>query len=109
MTTINITDKYYKEKLAVLDALQQVMDPELGINIVDLGLVYGLEIDDDKQINISMTLSTPSCPLGNMITAHTKVAVEQSLPGYATNVTLVWDPKWNADMVSAEGKALLGW
>lgn len=107
---IPITDKDYDYKMAVLTALHEVMDPELNVNIVDLGLVYDLHIDDaEKMVTVVMTLSTPACPLGGIISAHVKVAVTQVLPAYDATVNLVWDPRWNADMVSESGKRLLGW
>lgn len=107
---IDITDPGYCEKTTVLQSLFEVNDPELGINIVDLGLVYGIFINEEyKTIRIEMTLSTRSCPLGGIITGHVKVAVDDAMPGYDTTVELVWEPKWNADKVSAEGKAQLGW
>ena len=106
----NLTDPYYNEKIMIIQALHQVMDPELNINIVDLGLVYEIEIDDPlKEVRIAMTLSTPSCPLGGIITGHVKVAVDEVMPGYNTRVNLVWEPRWNADKVSEEGKEQLGW
>ncbi|WP_276134276.1 metal-sulfur cluster assembly factor [Polluticoccus soli] len=107
---LDITDSDYRTKAIVLEALHQVSDPELGINIVDLGLVYGIDINEaEKTITVNMTLSTPSCPLGNFITNHVAVAVESSLPDYDATAKLVWEPKWNADRISAQGKAELGW
>jgi metal-sulfur cluster biosynthetic enzyme len=107
---LDITDSNYNIKATTREALHQVVDPELGINIVDLGLVYDIEIDEiGKVITINMTLSTPSCPLGGFITSHAKIAVEERLHGYTAIAKLVWDPKWNADMVSAAGKSELGW
>ncbi len=107
---MQITDKNYEEKHQVLNALYEVADPELGINIVDLGLVYRVEIDDQKRtISIEMTLSTRSCPLGGIITGHAKAAAEGALEGYEATVNLVWEPKWNSDKISEQGKAELGW
>lgn len=108
MLSISITDPHYTLKTAALNALQEVMDPELCINIVDLGLVYDITVED-KNIRISMTLSTPACPMGGIITANAKLAVEQMLVGYECNVALVWEPAWGPEMVSEEGKAELGW
>ena len=106
--TIAITDKLYEEKMKILTALHEVADPELGINIVDLGLVYGLELDaNNKAVNIEMTLSTPSCPLGGLITSHVKIAVDEVMPGFTTNVNLVWEPRWNYDRISEAGRAEL--
>lgn len=109
MKTISITDRYYNEKLSIVNALQQVNDPELNINIVDLGLVYEIDINDDQMIRVSLTLSTPSCPLGNLITAHARLAIEQEMPGYTAVIDLVWFPKWSADMASEDARSLLGW
>ncbi len=105
---IDITDKQYEEKMVVLMALHEVVDPELGINIVDLGLVYNIEIEESsKTISLEMTLSTPSCPLGGIITGHVKIAVEQAMPGFDTIVDLVWEPRWNYDRISEAGRAML--
>lgn len=108
--TIDITDPDYSEKTTILQSLFEVNDPELGINIVDLGLVYAIFINkEQKTIKVEMTLSTRSCPLGGIITGHAKVAVDEAMQGYNTTVELVWEPKWNADKVSAQGKEQLGW
>lgn len=106
--TIEITDPQYNVKMQVLSALHEVADPELGVNIIDLGLVYGINIDnEEKIITIDMTLSTPSCPLGGMITRHVKIACEQALPDYKAQVNLVWEPKWNYDKITEAGRAQL--
>jgi metal-sulfur cluster biosynthetic enzyme len=107
---IDITDSQYAAKNKILTALYEVADPELGINIVDLGLVYDIDIDvEHEEVFIEMTLSTRSCPLGGIITGHVKATTEEAMPGYVTRVTLVWEPKWNADRISKQGKAELGW
>jgi metal-sulfur cluster biosynthetic enzyme len=108
MFKIEVTDPDYALKTAVQNALYKVVDPELNINIIDLGLVYNITIKNNV-IDIIMTLSTRSCPMGGMITAHAKIAVEDVCPGYTANALLVWEPKWNSDMVTQEGKAALGW
>ena len=107
---IDITDPRYSLKMKIVEALYEVNDPELGINIVDLGLVYDVSIDEEaKQVSIEMTLSTRSCPMGGMLTAHAKVAVSTAVPEYETAVHLVWEPKWDASRISAAGKEMLGW
>lgn len=106
---IPITDPYYAVKMKVLQALYCVKDPELDINIVDLGLVYHIDINEDEgMISIQMTLSTPACPMSNMITNHVIVAVEHELDSYNAEVELVWEPRWNYDHISAEGRVALG-
>jgi metal-sulfur cluster biosynthetic enzyme len=108
--TIDITDSNYQAKTKALSALYEVTDPELGINIVDLGLVYNIDIDEvTKKAVIEMTLSTPSCPLGGIITGHATAALEEALEGFRIEVNLVWEPKWNAEHITAAGKQLLGW
>ena len=105
-----ISDPDYQVKTRILEALYEVSDPELNINIVDLGLVYGLQLHHEtREIIIEMTLSTRSCPLGGLITSHVKLAAEGALSGYTATVNLVWEPKWNADRISDAGKAALGW
>lgn len=107
---IDIKDPYYSLKHEIVQALYVVEDPELGINIIDLGLVYGIEIGEaNKTIRIEMTLSTPSCPLGGLISSHVKVATETIKPDYSAIVEIVWEPRWNADRISEKGRELLGW
>jgi len=90
-------------------ALKAVIDPELGINIVDLGLVYGVEIDDQAHVKITMTLTTPGCPMHASFAEEIEQVLWQSIPGITgVEVDLVWDPRWNPSMISAEGMAELG-
>lgn len=93
----------------VLAALREVIDPELGLNIVDLGLVYGVEVSDDGSVAIEMTLTTPGCPLH----ASFREAIERTLwrafPDLRdVSVSLVWEPPWTPEMLSDEGRAELG-
>jgi len=108
MLNIEITDEYYRQKTVALNALYEVADPELGINIMDLGLVYGIAITG-SEVLVTMTLSTPACPVGGLITDHVKIAIREALPDYEAKVELVWEPRWNADHISPEGRAALGW
>lgn len=94
-------------KEQVLDKLKTVVDPEIGINIVDLGLIYKIDIQGDV-VNIDMTLTVPGCPLASMLTQVAKQRVEM-LDGVKTaNINLVWEPKWNPSMVSDEVKKRFG-
>ncbi len=107
---IDIRDPEYTAKLAVLQTLSRVIDPELGVNIIDMGLVYAIRVNSPaKEIMVEMTLTSAACPMGSMLTGHTRVAAGEALPGFDTTVTLVWEPKWNADRISEAGKQLLGW
>lgn len=94
-------------KEQVLEALQECYDPEIPVNIVDLGLVYDVEIVDDK-VAIKMTLTAPGCGMGTMIAADAKQKV-MALDGVAdATVDLVWEPPWNPSMIAEEAKQRLG-
>jgi metal-sulfur cluster biosynthetic enzyme len=93
----------------VYAALKAVIDPELGINIVDLGIIYSVDIEEDGRITITMTLTTPGCPLHASFAQKIERVLWQSIPDLTgVFVELVWDPPWNPMMVSPEGRALLG-
>lgn len=92
----------------VKEALKKVVDPELGINIVDLGLVYSVNIHDDGKVHVRMTLTAIGCPLAATIIEDVKNAVV-SLEGVTeVQPELVFSPPWNADMMSEEAKLQLG-
>ncbi len=95
-------------ELEVLELLKNVMDPEIEINIVDLGLIYEVTYDGEKNINIEMTFSTPSCPLGETIISSVKEAIKQKHQDFIINIDIVFDPLWSTALVSEEGKKLLG-
>lgn len=93
----------------VYTALKQVIDPELGINVVDLGLIYDVHIGDDGSIGIEMTLTTPGCPLHASFREAIEEALWLSLPDITdVTVELVWDPPWTPEKISSEGLAELG-
>ncbi len=104
MTTEEITNF----EIEVLDLLKNVMDPEIEINIVDLGLIYELDFDGKDTIDIDLTFSTPSCPLGDTIVANIKAVIEQKYPNMSTNVNIVFEPRWSTNLISEEGKKILG-
>jgi metal-sulfur cluster biosynthetic enzyme len=89
-------------------ALKRVIDPELGINIVDLGLVYDVQIAGDDVL-VTMTMTTPACPLGAHLVDETTFAVEQLTGAASVDVQLVWEPAWSPMMMSVEAKQQLGW
>jgi metal-sulfur cluster biosynthetic enzyme len=92
----------------VLNALRQVNDPELGINLVDLGLIYAVAIEGNK-VQVDMTLTTPGCPMHSYIAREAWHAVE-NLPGVAdTEVRIVWEPRWTPDRLSPAARTQLGW
>ena len=92
----------------ILAALRAVVDPELGINIVDLGLVYRAERFGDV-IAVRMTMTTPSCPLGEMLLDEVRAVLQRQFPQAAeVSVELVWDPPWSAELMSQTARAQLG-
>ncbi len=95
-------------KEEIFKALKGVIDPEIGFNVVDLGLIYGLEIDGKGNVKVKMTLSTPSCPLSGTIMDWVKSAVESVKGVKSAEIELVWDPPWNIEMASNEVKKSLG-
>jgi metal-sulfur cluster biosynthetic enzyme len=90
-------------------ALSEVYDPEIGIDIMSLGLIYGWELDDEGVLNIEMTLTTPYCPMGPMIQTQTH-AVLADIPGVEdVRINLVWSPPWDPrTMASEEARLTLG-
>ena len=93
----------------VLTAIKAVIDPELGLNIVDLGFNYSADIGEDGRITIIMTLTTPGCPLHASFAQEIERVLWQSIPDLTgVSVELVWEPPWNPMMISPEGRALLG-
>ena len=95
-------------EIEVLDLLKNVMDPEIEINIVDLGLIYKLDFDGEDTIDIDLTFSTPSCPLCDTIVANIKAVIMQKHPNKSTNVNIVFEPRWSTNLISKEGKRILG-
>ena len=90
------------------DALKKVIDPEIGINIVDLGLVYKIEYKVESGISVEMTLSTPGCPMGDAIIGNAESEIKNVFPDEKITVELVWETAWKTDFVSEAGKKALG-
>ena len=92
----------------ILAALKTVIDPELGINIVDLGLVYHAARTANG-IDIELTMTTPACPLGEMMTEEIKLVLRDRFPDLPdVRVEIVWDPPWSPDLMSEESRRQLG-
>ncbi len=93
----------------ILQALRAVHDPEVGVNIVDLGLVYSTEIDGDS-VRVVMTMTTPACPMHSYLTEEVREAILDRFEEVEdVTVKLVWDPPWSPQMISERGKRQLGW
>ncbi|MDT9599481.1 SUF system Fe-S cluster assembly protein [Sphingosinicella rhizophila] len=93
---------------AVIDALKEIYDPEIPVNIYDLGLIYGVEISPDRHAKVIMTLTTPHCPVAESMPGEIELRVG-SVPGVGhAEVELVWDPPWDPQKMSDEAKLELG-
>jgi len=104
---VDISDLNEAEKEA-LRYLREVIDPEIGLNIVDLGLVYALSVNEEaKAIQVNMTLTTQFCPMGAFIVGSVEETLKDYFPGYDVEVELVFEPRWDAGMISEGGKAFL--
>lgn len=91
----------------ILEKLKAVIDPEIGINIVDLGLIYNLDFDE-KKIVVTMTLTTPGCPMHSSITKWVKEALSQIDNDVEASVNLVWQPPWTPNDMSDDAKRQMG-
>ncbi len=89
---------------AVITALKQCMDPEVPLSIVDLGLIYGVSINDKNDVNIKMTMTTPGCPLHDTLVSDVKKYLGKVNGIGNINVDIVWDPPWSPDRMSPEAK-----
>lgn len=92
----------------VMQALKSVIDPEIGINIVDLGLVYGLEIKEHF-VKVTMTLTTPGCPMHDSMTKWAEKSLRALDPGMEVAINLVWSPRWSPEKMSDQAKSELGY
>ncbi len=93
----------------LLNACRQVFDPEFGINVVDLGLIYAIDLEAGGHVRVRMTLTSFYCPAGTIIIDGTRHALA-AVPGVTSvDVQLVWEPLWNPDLLSPEARERLGW
>ena len=93
----------------VREALCTVDDPEVGMNIVDLGLVYRIDVTPER-VRVELTMTTPACPMGELITDNARRAVAAALPqNVAVEVVLVWEPLWTPDRMSESARQTFGW
>ena len=93
----------------VLDSLKQCMDPEIPINIVDMGLIYGVDVRENNKIDIKLTMTTRGCPLHDTLVNDVKRYVNK-VPGVTdVNIEIVWEPPWTPERMSEEGKKLINY
>lgn len=97
------------DESAVWDALRTVVDPEVGENIVDLGLVYRVEVKPGT-VSVEMTMTTPACPAAGSIAEEAEAAIRNACPEAAdVRIEVVFDPPWTPERMSAEARARFGW
>ncbi len=94
---------------AIYEALHNVYDPELGVNIVDLGLVYNVDLRADGFVTITMTLTTPGCPMHESIGAGVGAALQPIAGVTGGTIRLIWEPRWEPSMMTEAGRAELGY
>lgn len=105
---LQISDIYFSEKSKIMTALYKVVDPELMVNIIDLGLVYDIDLSTPGIVKIIMTLTSKGCPLGHAIEQGVKNAVNEIFPPVQVLVDLVWEPEWTFEDISPAGREQLG-
>lgn len=97
------------DESAIYDALRQVDDPEAGMNIVELGLVYRVQPGIGR-VDVDMTMTTPACPVAEMLVEQARAAIGSVVPaGTEVHVELVWEPIWNPSMMSGIAREHFGW
>jgi FeS assembly SUF system protein len=92
----------------IIAAMRTVYDPEISVNIYDLGLIYGIDIDAQGKVDIDMTLTAPGCPVAGILPVQVEDAVRAVNGVRSVHVELVWDPPWDQDRISDEAKLSLG-
>lgn len=97
------------EEQKIFTLLKGVIDPELMVNIIDLGLVYDVKLDEEKkEINVNLTLTSPGCPLGDVITQDAQQVIQSNNPDFKVSINLVWEPPWTLENLTEKGKEALG-
>ncbi len=91
-----------KEK--IIGEIKKIYDPEIPVNIYDLGLIYDVKVDDQKNVDVIMTLTTPNCPVAESLPMEVENTVKEVKEVKKVNLELVWDPPWNKSMITEAGK-----
>ncbi len=105
---MNVKDNDIPAEQSVIDALKTVFDPEIPVNVYDLGLIYGIDISENGDIEIRMTLTNPNCPVADKIPQMVEQAVKSVENAGKVNVSLVFEPAWTKDMMSEAAMLELG-
>jgi|ERR1035437_4749872 metal-sulfur cluster biosynthetic enzyme len=105
---MNIITNDIEKSVQAIDGLKNVMDPEIGLNVVDLGLIYQIDFDKaEKKVYCTMTLTTQFCPMGESISTGVTNALEQTFPDFEIEVNVIFNPPWNSQKISKEGRKFL--
>lgn len=101
-------NEFLQTEEAIVAALKTVFDPEIPVNIYDLGLIYKVDVDEEKNVRIDMTLTAPNCPAVDFIIEDVRMKVEAVDGVKSVQVNLVFEPEWDKDMMTEEAKLELG-
>lgn len=103
-----MTDNFFQIEVEIVERLKTIYDPEIPVNIYELGLIYNIDVNDDGKTEITMTLTSPNCPMADQILEEVKMKI-QDLHGVSEfKLKLVFEPTWTRDMMSEEAKLELG-
>ena len=102
------TEERLKLEEKVIELLRTVFDPEIPVDIYSLGLVYKIDINDDAELNIDMTMTAPNCPMADFIVDDARYKLESIQGLKSVNINVVFEPEWNKDIMSEEAKLELG-
>ena len=103
-----MNNEFLQTEEAIVAMLKTVYDPEIPVNVYDLGLIYKVDVDDDKNVRIDMTLTAPNCPAVDFIVEDVRMKVESVDGVKSVDINLVFEPEWHRDMMSEEAKIELG-
>ena len=101
-------DEILEVEKDIVATLKNIYDPEIPVNVYDLGLIYNIEVDDEKNVRIDMTLTAPNCPAADFILEDVRMKVESIEGVNNVEVNLVFEPEWDKEMMSEEAKLELG-
>ena len=105
---MNLYSTKEKCEIEIFHFLKEVIDPELEINIIDMGLVYKINCEENGKITIDLTLSTKNCPMGDVIINDVEQCLQRHFPQSEIVINIVWEPRWSRDFLTAAGKRELG-
>ncbi len=103
-----MTNEFLQTEEAIVAMIKTVYDPEIPVNVYDLGLIYKIDVDEDQHVTIDMTLTAPNCPAADFIMEDVRMKVESVENVKSVDINLVFEPMWTQDMLSEEAKLELG-